>query len=373
MAIILKDVTTKADLKEFIYLPEKIHKGHKNWLPPIYMDEKKFFNSEKNLSFRGCDTKMVLAYKDNKPVGRILGIIQHQHNKTFNLKNVRFSYIECYNDPVILHGLINDIELWGKHHGMNKIIGPFGFSDRDIQGLLIEGFDTDPVVDCACNFGYLPELIVNDGFTKEMDCVIYRFLLSTELPEIYDKIYKRITSRKDLTFHEFKNRKSLKKYIVPALQLVNDSFADIYGFVPMDELEMNELAERYFPIIDPRFVKMVTKGDDVVAFLVSLPNIYKGIQKSKGRLFPFGIFHILGAMKTANAVNTMLGGVNPKFQKQGLDAFLTLSTMYSAKTAGMIAVDTHVVMEDNGDMMNEFKRYGAKLHKRMRVFQKNII
>ncbi len=373
MALILKDVKTKADLKEFIYLPEKIHKGHENWLPPIYSDEKKFFNPDKNLSFRGCDTKLVLAYKDNKIVGRIMGIIQHHHNKTFNLKNVRFSYIECYNDPVVLHGLINDIELWGKHFGMNKIVGPFGFSDRDIQGLLIEGFDTEPVVDCACNFEYLPELIINEGFTKELDLVIYHYLLSTQLPEIYEKIYNRITSRKDLVFHEFKNRKSLKKYIVPALQLVNDSFAGIYGFVPMDELEMHELAERYFPIIDPRFVKMVTKDNEVVAFLVSLPNIFHGIQKSKGQLFPFGLFYILRAMKTAKSVNTMIGGVNPKFQKQGLDGFLTLSTMKSAKAAGMTAVDTHVVMEDNSDMMNEFKRYGATLHKRMRVFQKNIV
>jgi hypothetical protein len=118
---------------------------------------------------------------------------------------------------------------------------------------------------------------------------------------------------------------------------------------------------------------MVTKGEEVVAFLVSLPNLYRGIQKSKGRLFPFGLFYILRAMKSAKSVNTMLGGVNPGHQKQGLDAFLTLSTMKSAKAAGMNSVDTHVVMEDNGDMMNEFKRYGATLNKRFRVFQKTII
>ncbi len=372
MALTLKEVQSKAELKEFIYLPEKIHKNHLNWLPPIYADEKKFFDPAKNLSFRGSDTRLVLAYQDNQPVGRIMGIIQHQHNKTFNLKNVRFSYIECYNDAEISHCLIKDIESWGKSLGMDKIIGPFGFSDRDIQGLLIKGFDSEPVVDAACNFEYLPELITREGFIKEMDCVIYRFLLTTKLPEIYDKIYDRITSRKDLTFHEFKNSKSLRQYIVPALKLVNDSFADIYGFVPMDEPEMQELANRYFPIIDPRFVKMVTKDSEVVAFLVSLPNLYRGIQKSGGHLFPFGIFYILRAMKTAKSVNTMLGGVNPKYQKQGLDAFLTLSTIKSARVAGMTSVDTHVVMEDNGDMMNEFKRYGATLHKLFRVFQKPI-
>lgn len=372
MALTIKEVATSADLKEFIYLPEKIHKGHKNWLPPIYLDEKRYFNKEKNLSFRGCDTRMVLAYKDEKPVGRIMGILQHQHNQMFNLKNVRFSFIECYNDQEVAHALIADIENWGKQHGMNKIIGPFGFSDRDIQGLLVEGFEYEPVIDSACNFEFMPQLVINEGFTKEMDCVIYRYMLSNTLPEIYDRIYDRITARKDLTFHNFTSKKQLKPYIVPALQLMNDCFTGIYGFVPMDEKEMLEFADRYLPILDLKFVKMVTKGDEMIAFLVNLPNLYRGIQKSRGRLFPFGFINILYALKHAKSANTMLGGVKVSHQKQGLDAYLTLSTMKTARAAGMLSVDTHVVMEENGDMMNEFKRYGASLLKRFRVYQKNI-
>jgi hypothetical protein len=372
MTLTIKEVANSKDLKEFIYLPEKIHKGHENWLPPIYMDEKKYFDSSKNLSFRGCDTRMLLAYKDGKPVGRIMGIIHHAHNELFKIKNVRFSFIECYNDPEVSHALISDIENWGKQHGMTKIIGPFGFSDRDIQGLLIEGFEYEPVIDSASNFEYLPELVIKEGYTKELDLVIYRFLLSTQLPEVYDKIYQRITSRQDLVFHEFTTRKELKKFILPALHLMNISFSDIYGFVPIDDKEMFELAERYLPVLDPKFVKMVTKGDEVVAFLVNMPNIYKGIQKSKGRLLPFGIFHILHAMKHAKSANTMLGAVKPSFQKFGLDAYLTLSSMYTARKAGMTSLDTHVVMEDNGDMMNEFKRYGASLLKKFRVFQKDL-
>jgi hypothetical protein len=372
MTITLKEVKTKKDLKEFIYLPEKIHKDHKNWLPPIYMDEKKFFNPEKNLSFRGCDYRFILAYKDNIPVGRIMGIINHQHNEFFKLKNARFSYLECYNDPEVFHTLINEIENWGKQKGMNKIIGPFGFTDRDIQGFLIEGFEYEPVIDSACNFEYMPEMMVKEGYEKEIDCVIYRFPLTIELPEIYQRIFQRITSKKDYQFLEFTTRRQLKKYIVPVLRMVNESFKDIYGFMPMDEKEMFELAKRYLPVLDPRFIKVVTKGDEVAAFLISMPNMYRGIKKAKGRILPFGIFHILHAMKHAKSVNTMLGAVAPAYQKQGLDIFLSIKTIESTKKANMTSIDTHVVMEDNDDMMAELKRYGAFLLKKFRVFQKKL-
>jgi len=372
MTLLIKEVISKKEYKTFIYLPEKIHKGHESWLPPIYMDEKKFFDPKKNLSFRGCDYILLLAYKDGEAVGRIMGIINHQYNKALNVSNARFSYIECYNDQEVAHALISAIEKWGRDKGMTKLIGPFGFTDRDIQGVLIEGFEFEPVIDSASNFEYLPELIAKEGYEKELDCVIYRFPLTIELPEIYQKIYQRITSKKELQFKEFTSRKQLKPLIIPVLRMVNESFKDIYGFVPMDDEEMFELAKRYLPILDPRFIKVVTKGDEVVAFLISMPNIYKGIQKSKGRLLPFGIFHILKAMKSAKTVNTMLGAVAPAFQKQGLDIFLSMTTIASAKKAGMTSIDTHVVMEDNNDMMAEMKRYGSHLLKKFRVYQKAL-
>jgi hypothetical protein len=372
MAITLKDVSTKKDLKEFIYLPAKIHKSHKNWLPPIYMDEKMFFDSNKNLSFRGCDTRLIIAYKENVAVGRIMGIIHHDHNEVFKIKNVRFSYLECHNDPEIYRTLVGEIENWGREKGLNKIIGPFGFTDRDIQGFLIKGFEEEPVVDSACNFEFMPELMDSYGFEKEIDCVIYRFPLSTELPEIYQKIFERVTSKKDYQFLEFTKRKQMKKYIVPVFRMMNESFKDIYGFMPMDEKEMFEFAKRYLPILDPRFVKVVLKGEEVVAFLISMPNMYKGIQKSKGHILPFGIFHILRAMKTAKSVNTMLGAIAPAYQKTGLDIFLSMKTIESTRKANMTSIDTHVVMENNNDMMAELKRYGAYELKRFRVYQKKL-
>lgn len=372
MSLTLKEVQTPGDYREFIYVPEKIHRGHAGWLPPIYRDEKRYFDPKKNPSFRSCDFRMTLAFEDGECVGRIMGIINHRHNERVEQKNARFAFLECYNDQQTAHALLADIEEWGKARGMNRIVGPFGFSEMDIEGLLVEGFDYEPVVDSACNFEYLPELVAREGYVKDIDCVIYRHPLDAPMPETFDRLYDRVVSRKAYRFLEFTSRKQLRPYIVPILSLLNESFTKLYGFVPMDETEMTDMARRYLPMVDPRFVKVVTRDGRVVGFLVSMPNAYKGIQKSRGRLFPFGIFHILRALRRAETANTMLGAIHPDYQKQGLDLFLALSTFRTARKAHMKSIDTHIVMEQNGDMVAEFGRYGAYLIKRFRIYQKTL-
>jgi ribosomal protein S18 acetylase RimI-like enzyme len=373
MPITLKVVETRKEFKDFIYLPEKIHKDHKNWMPPIYVDEKKFFNPKKNLSFRGCDYRQVIAYKDGKLVGRIMGIINNYHNEFFKLRNTRFGYMDCFNDLEVAHALLTDIENWGRQKGMKKIIGPFGFTDRDIEGFQIKGFEYEPVILSAGNLEYMPEFMVKEGYEKEIDASITRLPLNFELPEVYNRIYQRITSRKDLEFLEFTSIKQLKKYVIPVLKLTNEAYSEIYGFMPMDEKEMNVFAKQYLPLLDPRFVKIVAKGEEVIGYIVCLPNFYRGVQKSKGRLFPFGIFQILYAMKHAKRLNPMLGGVKPSYQKQGLDVFLAMKIFESAKKAGMTDIDTHLVNEQNKEMIAEFTRYGAYEIKRFRVYQKMLL
>jgi len=372
MPVVLKDVTTHKEFKEFIRLPEKIHRGHKGWLPPLYMDEKIFFNPLKNHSFDGCDYRLILAYEEGVVTGRIMGLISHKYNEMNRVKNVRFGFIETYNNQEVAHALISEIENWGKEKGMTKIVGPYGFSDREPQGLLIEGFEYEPVIDSACNFEYMPQLIVNEGYTKELDCVIYRYPLTNPLPENLYKAFDRITSRKDLQFLEFRNKRQVKPWIVPVFRAMNASFGNIYGFVPMSEAEMHEMAKKYLPVMDMEFVKVIVKEGQVIAFVISMPNMYKGMQKAKGRLFPFGFIHILKAIKTATTVNIMLGAVVPEHQKKGLDLYLFLTTVKSAIKRGMTSVDTHVVMEENYNMMAEFERHNALLIKKFRVYQKAL-
>jgi hypothetical protein len=372
MEIILKEVVSRHDLREFIFLPEKIHRGHSNWLPPIYMDEWNFFDGKKNPSFKYCDTKLLLAQKDGKTVGRIMGIIHHKHNEVCNLKRARFGYLECYEDYEIFSTLLKAIKLWAKEKGMDSIIGPYGFSDKDVQGFLISGFDQEPVIDSACNFPYMGEFMERAGFKKDVDCLIYHYDLNTPVPAAYERIFSRITTRENYAFIEFTSKRQLKPYIIPIFETVNEGFKNIYGFVHMEDCEIQAMVKQYLSIIDPRFVKVITFKNEVVGFIIALPTFTKGTQKARGRIFPFGFYHIFKAMRNAEKCDLMLGAIKPEFQKKGLDLFLSYSIIQTSKKLNYKYIDTHTVLEHNDSMTGEMIRFGAKEIKRFRVYIQNL-
>jgi len=174
MEIQIIKVDTQSKLRTFIHLPEKIHRGHKNWVPPLYMDEWTFFNPDKNRHFSHCDTILILAMKNGEAVGRCMGIVHRAYNQLHNEKSVRFSFIETYNDQEVFHALIGYIADWGRQLGMEKIVGPLAFSDKDPQGFMTEGFEEPIAIATNCNFPYLVELTENEGFVKLTDLVVYK-------------------------------------------------------------------------------------------------------------------------------------------------------------------------------------------------------
>jgi len=211
MAIEIKEVTSKKLMREFIHLPAKIHQTHFNWVPPIYMDEWTYFNPKKNHAFDHCTTILYVAEKAGEIVGRIMGIISHQYNESHNITDVRFCWLETYNDSEVFNALINAISVWAKKNGMNRMVGPLGFSDKDPQGWLIEGYNEPIVIATNCNFPYTNKLAEDLSFTKEVDLVVYRVPIPDELPEFYKSIYKRFTGREsNLILKEFTRRSQVK-------------------------------------------------------------------------------------------------------------------------------------------------------------------
>ncbi len=372
MAIQIKKVISPAHLQTFIELPYKLHKAQENWMPTMITDDKKFFNPEKNHQFDSCDTVLALAYKDDKVAGRIMGIIHNTYNALRGENNARFGYIDAIDDQQVVHELIAYISDWAKQKGKEKLVGPYGFSDKDVQGLLIEGFDKKPLIDSACNPAYIVKLIEKEGFLKDIDCYTYKFPSNMHFPELYYKIRDRAIKNQSVVLHNFTSRSELKKYIVPVLQLVNTTYNELYGFVPMTDTEIQELAGRYLPILDPRFVKVVTKADEVVGFIVGIPNLTDGMIKAKGRLFPFGVFKILWEMKRTKQLDLMLGAVHRQYQSLGLEVVLGLSLIDAAKNAGMEQIETHLILENNVKMRAEMERVNIPIYKRFRVYQKLI-
>ena len=256
MEIRIREVSSKQDLRAFIFLPEKIHSTHRNWVPPIYMDEWNFFDPKKNKAFNHCDYILLLAYSNNEVVGRCMGLIHHDYNHHHQEKHVRFSFIETWNEQRIFDALINYVTNWGKEKGMEKLVGPLAFSDKDPQGFLIEGFDEPVVIASNCNYKYMVDLINNSGFRKKVDLVVYKIKIPDELPLVYKNIDERFkNNQSNLKVVEFKYRRKVKPLVHPVLQLINNTFTEIYGFTPFSQKEMDDFANRYLYLINPRFIK----------------------------------------------------------------------------------------------------------------------
>jgi len=372
MSIDIRQVQSRKDLKKFIFLPEKLHKDHKNWLPPIYIDEWKYFNPKKNREFIFCETILYLAYKNGRPAGRIMGIINNKYNKYRGIRQARFGYFECINDPELAGRLLQSIETWGREQGMEHIIGPYGFSDKDPQGFLVEGYEHIPIPVSACNFPYMNKLVEAAGYKKEIDCLVYKYDLSNDLPEIYGRVFNRVKQSGNFQFHEFTTKKEMNPFVMPVLSLMNDAYGDIYGFAPLDEKEMKDLASRYMPILNPHFVKAISHKEELVGFLVGLPNLSKGIQRSRGRLFPFGLVKIIIDSKKTSQVDLMLVGIKEAFRGRGLDVILAMKLVESARKLGYKNIEVHLMLETNKRVLGEMNKAGAKPHKRFRVYRKGL-
>jgi hypothetical protein len=370
--IIIKEVKTKKDKRDFIYLPSKIHKNDPTWLPPIYADEWELFNEKKNKSYQYADTVLYLAYLDNKIVGRIMGIVNRRYNEIHKEQHGRFCFLESINDQEILKSLIFKIECWAKEKGMLKLVGPLGFSDKDPQGFQIEGFEYPKFIVCPTNDKYLPELIVNEGYTKYQDLVNYLAEVPDKLPDIYNKILSRVAENDEFRIKTFRSKKELKPYIVPVLDLMNQTFMEIYGFVPLEDQEKKELAARYMMILDPRFIKVVEAKEGLIGFAVGIPDISEGIRKAKGRLFPFGIFSIFRELKRSKKLLMLLGGVRKSHRGKGIDVLMAVKMLQSCMENKMELIDLHLILESNTRMRAECDRINGRIIKKFRIYQKDL-
>lgn len=374
MEVVIKPIATKKDLKTFILLPAEIHKDHKNWVPPIYMDEWDFFSSKKNRAFDHCEWVLALAWKDGKAVGRVMGLISHNYNQKNNENHGRFAFIETWNDSEVYRSLIEFVASWAKEKGMVKLVGPMAFSDKDPQGFLIDGFDEPVSLACNCSYPYMVDLTEQQGFSKKYDLVVYKIPVPVELPDFYKRIAERYNKNNtQLKIVEFSSRRQIKPYVRKVFTLINETFTDIYGFIPFTEKEMDDFANRYLFLVNPAFVKLiVNKNNDVVSVIIAMSDLSKGIQKSKGYLFPFGFLHVFRAGKKSSQLNLMLGAIDPRYQGRGLDVMMGIKLIESAKKAGKTTMDSHLELEYNTKVRAEMEKMGGKVYKKYRIYQKDL-
>ena len=374
MEITIKEVSGKRELRHFIHLPAKIHRGHSNWVPPVYMDERVFFNPRKNTAFSYSDTLLLLAWRGTVPVGRIMGIINRTYNLEKNENYARFCFLETFEEPEVASALLAHVESWAREKGTDLLVGPLGFSDKDPQGLLIDGFDAPMVITSNCNYPYMVDYVEGHGFTKKLDLVVYEVPVPDEIPAFYRKIYERtIRNNGGVRLVKLRSKRDIRPWIVPVLSLMNETFREIYAFTELTEKEMREFASRYFLILDPRFIKILLNGNgEVVAFILGIPDITDGIRKSRGYVLPTGVFHILRSQKKTRRLSLMLGAIRPDYQKGGLDTVLGIHLLEEAKKAGLTHIDSHLEMETHYKIRMEMEKMGGRVYKRYRIYQKQL-
>lgn len=374
MPIEIREVQSKADFKTFVYLPEKIHAQHKNWVHPLYMDDKKFFDSKKNPAFQLNSTILILAYKNEEVVGRIMGIIPHEFNEMNKVQTARFSYFETFQDKEVFDALLKKVEEWANEKNCNQLIGPMGFSDKEPQGFLTYGFEEKTMIVTNCSFQYMKEFIEENNYKSLVELCQYDVPLTDKILRRYQAFTERVKRNLNVNILEFTKTKQVKPYVQGVFDLINSTYTDIYGFTKVTKEEADEFANRFLPLLNPKLIKLITdENNEVIAFVVAMPDLSQAIKKSKGRILPLGWFHILKANKSSKRLVLLLGAVQNEMQHKGLDAVLAVNLIKSAMDLGFKEMDSHLIMTENTKMRREIERLdNHNLYKKYTIYSKDL-
>lgn len=364
----LLKVSSRRRLREFVRLPYSIYSDLPRWVGPLLADDLRRLGPKHNAAFAYCDTLALLAYRGGRAIGRILGIINNRHNDLVGERIVRFTHFDCIDDSQVGRTLLDQVEKWGRDRSCERAVGPMGFSDQDPEGLLIQGYEHEPSLATLHNPAYLRRHIEEAGYEKEVDYVTYK--VRTTVPERATRVASRLLERSTYRLTEFSRRSELKKVALPILGLLNDTYRGLYGFVPLSEIEMGDLAQRYIPLLDPRFVKLVHRESELVGFIIGVPNFAEGLRRAAGRLYPFGLIHILRSMRGSQRLDLLLGGIRENARHRGVDAILGVAICSAALRAGLTTIDTHHILETNRAMRAECEKWGGTVYKRHRIYRK---
>jgi hypothetical protein len=374
MKIRVQEVNNNSSLKRFVAFPFSLYAGHKYWVPPMRLDEIKTLRKDKNPAFDFCEAKYWLAWQDKRLVGRIAGIINHKFNQKTGKNYLRFGWIDFIDDQEVTQALFAALDVWGKERNMQYIHGPLGFTDMDNEGMLIEGFEELGTLATIYNYPYYPVHLEKIGFQKDTDWLEYELIPPQQIPEKISRLAEGIAKRYDLHLLKVKKAREILPYAHQIFEVLNSAYDRLYGFVPLTEKQIDYYVKQYFSFIVPEYVPVVLDRDDkVVAFGITMPSVSRALQKCRGRLFPFGIIHLLKAMKNNPDVDLYLTAVRPDMQNKGVNAML-INEMNKIYVRNKIRrVESNPELEDNQKIQAQWKLFTSRQHKRRRCYIKEIV
>jgi len=364
----IKEVKTKKQIKEFVEFPIKLYKGCPYFVPPLYSDEMAMFKKSYHY-YDQAESVFFNAYDQNNiMVGRIQGILQNASNMKWNQKRVRFTRFDSIDNQEVANLLFEAVEKWAKDKGMEEIVGPLGFSDLEREGLLIEGFDEKTLFFTYYNAPYYKEHMKEIGLAKQVDWYEYRITIPQTIDQRIDRIANRILD-KGYKIVKVKNHKELDPYIQKAFKMYNEAFAPLYGTVPLSEELVDYYMGSFLPLLDLDFISIIEdKEGEVIGFAAVVPSLGKATTKCKGKLFPFGWYHLLKALKKNDTIDMLLIAVKPELQGRGINAILMREIQKTCIKHGIKYAETGPELEVNTLVRGQWEAYEHVLARKRRLF-----
>lgn len=379
-SIQIKRVETKKDLKRFIEFHYDLYKGNPYDVPNLYSDEVNTLSKDKNAAFDFCEAEYYLALKEGKIVGRVAAIINHKANEKWKKKDVRFGWIDFIDDIEVSRALFKAVEEYGRKKGMDDIVGPLGFTDMDPEGMLTWGFDKLGTMATIYNYEYYPQHMEKlGGWEKDNDYVEYYLVVPEISPEKYTKIAEMVEKRYNLHVRKLTKKDIFQGgYGKKLFDLINLTYSDLYGFSELTDRQIDQYVKMYFPLADLDLVTVIEDGnkDNQLAGLgITIPSLSHALQKCRrGRLFPFGWWHLLRAIKfhKTDGVDLLLMGFLPEYRSKGANALLFADLIPRYVNYGFKWGETQVEMESNEGVQSQWGPLDPINHKKRRCYRRSL-
>ena len=366
------DTTDQKQVKQYLQFPFQLYKNNAYWVPPLRRDMREVMDKTQHPYYDHSRADFFLARSQSRILGRVTAIYNQKYNDFNDSRTASFYHFDCIDDPEVSQELFARVFDWARERGAHKVLGPKGLLQGDGIGLLINGFDIPPAMGIPYNYPYYENLIERAGFAKKSDYFSGYLETSTQLPEQVFRVAKKVKERKGYYVKNFHSKSALLKEAPRIRHVYNEAFAGGEGFRPITEEEMKVIANQMLSIADPRLIKLVYQGDNVIGFLFAYPNIWKGLQKSKGKLWPLGWFHLWRDMRSTNRLDVNGIGILPSHQGWGASAVLYVELEKTIRDFGFKHAETVQIREDNTESMGEHRLLNVEWYKTHRVYQTDL-
>ena len=362
-------------MKRFVKFGIDLYKGNDCYVPPLISDEIDTLDPIKNPAFDFCDAEYFMAYSDGKPVGRIAAIIHHRANEYSGKKEMRFGFVDFIDNREVSGALFKAAIDWGKSNGMESIVGPLGFSDMDQEGMLVEGFDELSTMATIYNHPYYPRHIEKLGFERDTDWVEFKIAIPESIPDKMVRICEIVKKKYNVRNIKCTSSKALvKDYGQAIFRLINEAYSQLYGYSPLTPRQIDHYINMYLPVLRLENVSLIVDADNaLIGVGIAMPSMSKALQRSRGKLFPLGWYHLLKALKGKNdVVDLLLVAIKPEYQSKGVNSLLFNDLIPCFKKNGYIYAESNPELDDNQRVQLQWQYFETTQHKRRRAYKKAL-